>query len=219
METLLTPSRTDPTKAQPVQLYTPLYFPTMISRLHNFDGSLTPPTNAYLVEFNDPGTSGLTLPLITDAVSLNVSDAKAQAAQFNGNAPAGSHAQVLSALIWEPIDTVPALRQYRLVHESPTNIVPLYFNENSPDIRYVKTFEYVKGAHIKGTGTIEVPIVTDTGRNFTYRQESVNGEFVVPYSTTGTPYGVHTTGKYHIVGTSKMYDVPEPAVMQGLTIS
>ena len=218
METLLNPSRTDPTQGQPVQLYTQLYFPTMISRLHNFDGSLTTPTTAYLVEFNDPGTSGLTLPVITDAESLNVSEAKAQAAQFNSNAPAGSHAQVLSALIWLPIDTVPALRQYRLVHESPTNIVPLFFNQDTPDIRYVKTFEYVKGAHIRGDGTIEVPVVTDTGRNFTYRQESVNGEFVVPYSTTGTPYGVHTTGKYHIAGTTRVYDVPESAVMQGLTV-
>jgi len=218
MQTLLAPSQSDPTRAQPVQLYTPLYFPTMISRLHNFDGSLTTPTTAYLVEYNDPGTSGPALPVITDAVALNVSDAKAQAAQFNSNAPAGSHARVLSVLIWSPIDPVPALRQYRLVHESPTNIVPLFFNQDTPDIRYVKTFEYVRGAHIKGTGIIEVPVVTDTGRNFTYRQESVNGEFVVPYSTSGNPYGVHTTGKYRIAGTGREYDVPESAVMQGLTI-
>jgi dolichyl-diphosphooligosaccharide--protein glycosyltransferase len=86
------------------------------------------------------------------------------------------------------------------------------------DVRYVKIFEYVKGAHIKGDGIIEVPVVTNTGRSFTYRQASVNGEFIVPYSTTGTSYDVKATGKYTISGTDKQYDVPESAVLQGTTI-
>ena len=73
---------------------------------------------------------------------------------------------------------------YRLVDESPTNV----FNSKTTDVKYVKVFEYVKGAHIKGTGIIEIPLVTDTGRTFTYHQESVNGEFVVPYATTGNLY-------------------------------
>jgi dolichyl-diphosphooligosaccharide--protein glycosyltransferase len=86
------------------------------------------------------------------------------------------------------------------------------------DVRYVKIFEYVKGAHIKGDGIIEVPVVTNTGRSFTYRQASVNGEFIVPYSTTGNSYDVKTTGKYTISGTGKQYEVPESAVLQGTTI-
>ena len=57
------------------------------------------------------------------------------------------------------------------------------------------------------------------GRNFTYRQESVNGEFIVPYSTTGNPYDVKATGAYHIEGTSTTFDVPESAVMLGTTIN
>jgi dolichyl-diphosphooligosaccharide--protein glycosyltransferase len=62
--------------------------------------------------------------------------------------------------------------------------------------------------------------VTNTGRNFTYSQQSVNGEFVVPYSTTGNPYDVKANGKYQIVGTTgTTFDVPESAVMQGLTIN
>ena len=101
------------------------------------------------------------------------------------------------------------------VHESPTNV----FNSKTADVKYVKVFEYVKGAHIKGTGIIEIPLVTDTGRNFTYRQQSVNGEFVVPYATTGNPYPVKATGKYQIVGTGTTFDVPESAVMQGTTIN
>jgi dolichyl-diphosphooligosaccharide--protein glycosyltransferase len=82
----------------------------------------------------------------------------------------------------------------------------------------VKIFEYVKGAHIKGDGIIEVPVETNTGRSFTYRQASMNGEFIVPYSTTGNSYDVKTTGKYTVSGSGRQYDVPESAVLQGSTI-
>jgi dolichyl-diphosphooligosaccharide--protein glycosyltransferase len=92
------------------------------------------------------------------------------------------------------------------------------FNARSPDVKYVKTFEYVKGAHIRGDGIIEVPVVSNTGRNFTYRQQSIDGEFIVPYSTTANPYDVKTTGKYRIVGTTRQFDVSEAAVIDGLTI-
>ncbi|MDD1656486.1 MAG: oligosaccharyl transferase, archaeosortase A system-associated, partial [Methanomicrobiales archaeon] len=88
----------------------------------------------------------------------------------------------------------------------------------APDIKYVKIFEYVKGARIRGEGIIEVPVVTNTGRTFTYRQVSRNGEFVVPYPTTGGPYDVRATGKYRIAGTGKEYTVTEEAVIQGLAV-
>jgi dolichyl-diphosphooligosaccharide--protein glycosyltransferase len=120
----------------------------------------------------------------------------------------------LSPAITLPIETVPALRHYRLVHESPSNV----FNSNTTDVKYVKVFEYVKGAHIKGEGIIQVPVISNTGRTFTYRQTSVNGEFIVPYSTTGNPYGVKTTGKYRVISSGREYDVPESAVMQGAVI-
>jgi dolichyl-diphosphooligosaccharide--protein glycosyltransferase len=100
------------------------------------------------------------------------------------------------------------------VHESPSNV----FNSKTIDVKYVKIFEYVKGAHIKGEGIIQVPLISNTGRNFTYRQMSVNGEFIVPYSTTGNPYGVKTTGKYRVIASGREYDVPESAVMQGTVI-
>ena len=221
MKVMFAQSQTDPTRLQSVQLNEEPYYQTMISRLHNFDGSLTKATTAYYVEYTVPGSTGLQLPLITSAVSMNASEAANEAVQFNSNAPAGKHAEVLQDgnLIWSPLDDVPALQHYRLVHESPTNIVSLFYNKNSPDIKYVKTFEYVKGAHIKGNGIIELPLVSNTGRNFTYRQESVDGEFVVPYSTTGNSYGVKATGKYRISGTNTEYEVPEQAVMQGTTIN
>lgn len=212
--TVLVPSRDNPDSYQPVLLNKHQYYITTISRLHNFDGSMKSPDLVLYIEYADPEITGFTVPALTEAQEMNTSQANLLAEQYNQNAPAGYHAAVMSQSIVAPIETVPALRHYRLVHESPTNV----FNSPTIDVKYVKTFEYVKGAHIKGEGIIEVPVVSNTGRSFTYRQESVNGEFIVPYSTTENPYDVKTTGKYQIVGTTRQYEVPESAVMQGLTI-
>nr|WP_292370582.1 oligosaccharyl transferase, archaeosortase A system-associated [Methanoregula sp. UBA64] len=212
--TVLVPDQTG-TGYQSALLNTDLYYNTMISRLHNFDGSMTAASAAYYVEYADESVSHVSYPVLTNAEAMNVTAAAAKAAQYNKNAPAGYHAAVLSSSLILPVTDVPALQHYRLVYESPTNV----FTSNKNDLKYVKIFEYVKGAHIKGSGIIEVPLVSNTGRNFTYRQQSTNGEFVVPYSTTGNPYDVKATGKYRIVGTGATFDVPESAVMQGLTIN
>jgi dolichyl-diphosphooligosaccharide--protein glycosyltransferase len=212
--TLLTPAQNNPNSYESVLLNTQQYYLTMISRLHNFDGSLTTPTSAYYIEYADPTISQVSLPVITGAEAMNATDAVSRAAEYNLKAPAGYHAAALSPAITLPIETVPALRHYRLVHESPSNV----FNSKTNDVKYVKIFEYVKGAHIKGEGIIQVPLISNTGRNFTYRQMSVNGEFIVPYSTTGNPYGVKTAGKYRVITSGREYDVPESAVMQGTVI-
>lgn len=206
-----------PTTYQQVLLNNQTYYLTMVSRLHNFDGSMTEPQQVYYIEYVDPSVSTVSVPVITNAEAMNATTARTKAQQYNLKAPAGYHAVTMNiaTAVHLPVDTVPALRHYRLVHESPTNI----FNTETPDIKYVKVFEYVQGAHIKGEGTIEVPIVTNTGRAFTYRQQSENGEFIVPYSTGGNPYEVRAIGKYRVTGTNRQYDVPEDAVMQGLTIS
>jgi oligosaccharyl transferase (archaeosortase A-associated) len=213
-EAFLVPADDSGNNYQPAQLNTQNYYLTTISRLHNFDGSMTVPSNVYYIEYADPQMTGTSLPVVANAVAMNTTAAAQKIEAFNRKTTSGNHATVLSPSIIAPLETVPALRHYRLVHESPTNV----FNSPTIDVKYVKTFEYVKGAHIKGDGIIEVPVVSNTGRNFTYRQESINGEFVVPYSTTGNPYDVKTTGKYQIVGSNRQYDVPESAVMQGTTI-
>jgi dolichyl-diphosphooligosaccharide--protein glycosyltransferase len=211
--TLLTPAQ-DVNSYESVLLNTPQYYLTMISRLHNFDGSLKSASTAYYIEYADPSISQVSLPVITRAEAVNASDALSHAAEYNLKAPAGYHAAALSPAITLPIETVPALRHYRLVHESPSNV----FNSNTTDVKYVKVFEYVKGAHIRGEGIIEVPVISNTGRMFTYRQESINGEFIVPYATSGNPYSVKTTGLYRVISTGKEYDVPESAVIRGETI-
>ena len=191
------------------------YYLTMISRLHNFDGSYTFPSDVYYVEFMDSETAQMSGPLITNAQAMNYTEAQKSVKKFNANAQSGHYAIAASPLIVSPVAPVPALQHYRLVHESPSNVLD---PTSGYDIKYVKTFEYVKGAIIKGDGFIEIPIITNTGRKFVYVQESVNGEFVVPYSTIGNPYNVTAVNKYHIYGTDKLYDVTENDVMQGLIV-
>jgi dolichyl-diphosphooligosaccharide--protein glycosyltransferase len=216
--TLLVQSKDNPNSYDPARMDKQEYYMTTISRLHNFDGSMGTPSQAYYIEYADPSVTNVAYPVIITAEKTNATDAKLRADQYNLKALPGHHAEVMNpdstADIVHPIDTVPALQHYRLVHESPNNV----FSSAVVDVRYVKIFEYVKGAHIKGDGIIEVPVVTNTGRNFIYRQASVNGEFIVPYSTTGNSYDVKTTGKYTVSGTGRQYDVTESAVLQGSTI-
>jgi hypothetical protein len=77
----------------------------------------------------------------------------------------------------------------------------------------------VPGAKIRGDGIISVELVTNTGRTVTYRQESVQGVFTVPYTTSGSPSDVTAQGKYRIEGTDLQFDVSEEAVQQGLFIN
>jgi len=199
-----------------VLLNTDKYYLTMISRLHNFDGSFTYPSSVYYVEYTDAETAKMSGPLVINAQMMNYTEAQSALSNFNGKYhQSGSYAMIASPIIVLPVSPVPALQHYRLVHESPTNVLD---PTSGYDVKYVKTFEYVKGARIKGEGFIEIPIKTNTGREFVYVQESVNGEFIVPYSTIGNPYSVAATNKYHIYGTDKLYDVTEEDVMKGLIV-
>jgi dolichyl-diphosphooligosaccharide--protein glycosyltransferase len=191
------------------------YYLTMVSRLHNFDGSLTEPTKVYYAEYTDSSLQGVRYEVMTGGSQMNSTEAVQKAEQFNANASAGTHAGVFNNGLSHPVATVPALRHYRLVHESPTNV----YNSDVINVKFVKVFEYVKGARIRGSGVISLPLVTDTGRHFTYRQESINGEFIVPYATSGNPYGVKAEGKYRIEGTGQTFEVSEEAVEKGSGIS
>jgi dolichyl-phosphooligosaccharide-protein glycotransferase len=200
----------------PTLVNTKEYYFTMISRLHNFDGSYISPIDVYYIEYSDPELAQTSIPVITFAQIMKYQDAQLAITEFNKNAPFGRHAMLGTPVTMIPIVPVPALQHYRLVHESPTNIYGAG-NSLNVDVKYVKIFEYVKGARIKGNGFIEVLIQTNTGRQFFYQQESVDGEFIVPYSTTGSPYDTKAVNKYHIIGTdlNQQYEVTEEDVMQG----
>lgn len=154
-------------------IYTDDYFRTMVSRLHNFDGSMAEPNEDYILQ-----NKGITY----------------------------------SYLVTSPVKTVPALQHYRLVHESPTNV---FSNAAVGDLKYVKIFEYVPGAVIKGDGIIELPLKTNSGRAFTYRQASVDGFFVVPYPTDGSVAGITTLGPYTVTGTGQTFTVTEYDIQSG----
>ena len=139
------------------------------------------------------------------------------------NITPGQYANIFSGFPNQTVSEISALKHYRLIHESPNNASVKIFPESDTimlsDIKYVKIFEYVKGAHIPGNGILELPLVTNTGRRFVYMQESENGEFIVPYSTQGNPYDVQATGQYHIVGTSRYIAVTEDEILAGKQVS
>ncbi len=204
--TMYTRSQQNTNVLEPVTVYLPAYYQTTIAKLQIFDGSETAPGTAYYIEYQDTSKSKTAYPLITGVKSVNATDAVQQAAAYNARAAAGTHATAAGVSPDQPTETVPALSHYRLVHESPTG--------TSATIKYVKVFEYVKGARLRGEGTIEVPVVTNTGRNFTWRATAVNGEFVLPYATGGSADGVRTTGPY-VLSSGQTVEVSEAAVQSG----
>ncbi|MCM2464858.1 oligosaccharyl transferase, archaeosortase A system-associated [Methanoculleus oceani] len=222
----LLPESAGSTGYQAVPFNSQNYYLTMISRLHNFDGSMTDPTSQVIyAEYREEGSANTSLPVITRTEQMNATAGAAAVEAYNRNAPAGSGATLLNMYyqyrgdsILQPLERVPALQHYRLVHETPQNV---YGNvgESGPDLKAVKVFEYVPGARIRGEGIIEVPVVTNTGREFTYRQESVNGTFIVPYATSGWSGEVKTTGSYRITGIGQTFDVTEDDIQQGRTIN
>ncbi|HJK61094.1 MAG TPA: oligosaccharyl transferase, archaeosortase A system-associated [Methanocorpusculum sp.] len=211
---------------QMVQAYTPEYYNTLTVKLQYYDGSMTEPGEVAVVETDSSANYGY--PVITNVRGYaTAEEAQAAADAFNANASATKHAYVIAnpsstATAYLPSTTVPALQHFRLVHESPNYVLANSQYTNQPvegGTAWVKSFEYVQGAVINGEGTIEVNVTTNNGRTFTYRQESINGQFVVPYSTYGSSYDVKTTGPYTIVETGETFEVSEEAVMQGLTIN
>ncbi len=224
------PDEKNPSRLQKIHLYDNAYFQTMVARLHNFDGSMQIPKNANYIQYvirqvPAPGETAEDVRgyarVITSRQEQNFSqmDINSRVIREDTTLSPGSYAGIFSNLPNQTVQEISALKQYRLIHESPDDALVKMFPESDTltlsDIKYVKIFEYVKGAHISGNGIIELPVVTNTGRAFVYRQASEGGEFVVPYSTEGNPYEVRATGKYHIVGTSRYITVTEKDVVEG----
>lgn len=189
---------------------TPEYYRTLIARLHFYDGSEMVPITAHYMEYRNDGS--YTYPLVISHEELPVAIAMERASTVNAHILPGSGATVLSSRVMNPLEELPALKHFRLVYESTADSSNIYGANADPKLRdtsQIKVFEYVRGAHIPGEGTIEAEIITNTGREFTYRQKSVNGEFIVPYSTSGNIWPVHTKGDYRVVETGVVHAVNE----------
>jgi len=225
---------THPSQLQKIHLYDDAYFQTMVARLHNFDGSMTLPKTGEYVQYTirpvpAPGeTAGDVNGYARVITSVQERDIRtvqndSLIAPEGTALTTGRFADLFSDLPNQSLLEVPALRHYRLIHESPSNATVNLFPESGTitltDIKSVKIFEYVTGAHISGEGVIEVPVITNTGRAFVYRQKSENGEFVVPYATTSTRYAVNATAPYHIAGTARYISVTDADVANGNRVS
>jgi len=228
----LVPERGDPSHLDTVHKFDDGYFQTLIVRLQSFDGSLTEPATAEYLRYTIRKPTAQETASATGYSRVVTADQTVTVAQMNSSTPLlpegpellpAEYADLYSGSPVNPVRAVPALAHYRLVHESPGNASVIPFPESSPFVvpgmKVVKVFEFVPGARIAGEGIIEVPVVTNTGRAFTYRQASSGGEFTVPYSNTGNPYDVRTTGPYHIVNTTRTFTVSENEVLLGNSVS
>ncbi len=193
-----------------LQFFAQPFFLAMSTRLHNFDGSMVVPDTAFYVEYTRE--AGVPYPVVTTMEKLPAGEARAKAVQSGLTGDSGAIA--VSGFVDQPVDVIPALRHFRLVYESPTNAR----QPGLAPIQAVKIFEIVEGAHIRGDGIIELSLETNEGRQFTYRQQSENGEFIVPYPTIDTGTGVRALGPYRIAGTGTTYQVTEDDVRKGLQV-
>jgi dolichyl-diphosphooligosaccharide--protein glycosyltransferase len=224
------PDATDSSRLLKVHRFDNDYFQTMVVRLHNFDGSMTLPETVDYVQYDvrlvpAPGETAGDVNgyarVIANEKELDVSNGLTgqQIIKESAGLAPRNYANLFSDMPDKPVQKINALSHYRLIFESPENASVTTFPVSTPitlpGIKQVKIFEFVQGAQIQGEGVIEVPVVTNTGRVFVYRQESREGLFTVPYSTEGNTYQVRATGPYHIAGTSQYFNVTEGDVIQG----
>lgn len=210
----------------PIQVWMPNYFRSMVARLHFFDGSEVEPQDPIAIAYTRIEMADGT-PLTVIMKTPLIPKSEEELARFiNESLSEGYNVSVVSRSFSRSPVYVEALQHYRLVHESSTQVT-------SDGNRYVKTFEHVPGAVIKGRsipGTkvvVEVPVMTNQNRLFVYRQSNVtdsDGEFtlVVPYSTEGpivrgTNFDTRPIGAYRLTigGEVKEVRVSERDVISG----
>lgn len=188
------------------------YYRTMVSRLQNFDGSLRAPDSIMYTEYSDPRTTG-GKPVLSVQEQTDSTGGSERIAGFNANSQPGTRAALLGKSPSSPVEKVDALHHYRLVYEEVDN------REDEPGFPYsVKIFEYVRGARVSGEGLIEVAVITNTGREFVYQQESENGWFILPYATDTVDSPVHTLGPYRFAGSGRTLEVSDQDIREGTVI-
>lgn len=214
-QSFILPNPDNPNTGQNYPFFMEPYYQTMISKLHNFDGSMTQPGQVHYIQYMKPEYSKTSDPIIVNGSQMPYETGTAILENSKSTVGPEYGAALVNYVYTEPVSIVPALQHYRLVHESPTRASP----ESLPDVRYVKVFEYVPGAVIHGEGIIEIPVKTNTGRSFVYRQESVNGTFTVPYPTNGKVGDVTTQGPYRNIASGKEYQVTDDQIQSGSIVS
>ncbi len=161
------PDSTNPSRLQIIHMYDKGYFQTMVSRLHNFDGSMENQKTTEYVQYviRQVPAPGETSGDVNGYARVITSEQEQDNSQVNnslimregtGISP-GRYADIFSNLPDHSMGQISALKHYRLIHESQNDALVKIFPESDvvvlPGIKSVKIFEYVPGAHIPG----EVP--------------------------------------------------------------
>ncbi|QVV88797.1 oligosaccharyl transferase, archaeosortase A system-associated [Methanospirillum sp. J.3.6.1-F.2.7.3] len=178
------------------------FFKSLFARLYFFDGSEIQAKENNSVRYDEILINGKTYNLIQKNNPSGFSQI------LNTNGLRSRKTEIVSFNSTRSTINLPAISTFRLVYESSSVVS----GKKADEIHHIKIFEHVKGHTIPGTGTIELPLVTNQGRNFTYRQQSVNNTFTLPYSTTNSPYDVHATGPYRIIETNETFEVDESQI-------
>lgn len=203
--------------SQSLQFLTPAYHRTLVARLHLFDGSEKIPSYVTYIEY-DPPSRGGSLPEIQSVENISWNALQDHIHSRNGEMDSSLCAMVVTGDYMVPASVVPALSHFRLIYESPEDAsLPRGYNIEG-ELKQVKVFEYVKGARIQGSGQIRIDLETNTGRRFSYVQESRNGEFIVPYATDAPNGAVSALGPYVIIGENRTIRVSEAAIQNGLAV-
>ncbi|PWR76161.1 oligosaccharyl transferase, archaeosortase A system-associated [Methanospirillum stamsii] len=176
------------------------FFNSTASKLHLFDGSWFAGRGGTLLSVSHNSQNGGSFSQIIRAQEISAEEAK--------TVPTSSDKVTGSIQFTKPITDVAGLGHYRLIYESPSTVA----EDDTHQIKEVKIFERVNGYTLPGTGTIELPMTTNQGRNFTWKQQSSNGTFTLPYSTKNNPYDVRATGPYRILETGETVEVLEEQV-------
>ena len=210
--TMATTPGSNTREIQTLEFLTPAYFDTMISRLQLFDGSRTEPQNVVYIEYTNASGANNN-PTIRFMKEIDWRDSDAFIASRSGGLAAGMKTGLISRNYSQPATTLPALRHFRLLYESPETV------PGSDIMHRVKIFEYVKGARVNGSGIITLDLETNTGRKFQYSQESENGEFILPYATDHPNGAVQALGPYTLAPGNMTFYIADSAVISGLAVN
>jgi dolichyl-diphosphooligosaccharide--protein glycosyltransferase len=214
----------------PVQIWRESYFKSMTARMFFFDGTQTAGDQGVGLAWRGmTAGNGATVPVLTEAPKITKNRTELEAF-INESQNRGDMAEIAAMSPTSAAFPLEALQHYRLVHESETSVT-------SNGQKYVKIFEHVLGAVIKGNApagtsvTAAVVVMTNQNRAFVYQQSNItdeSGQFTltVPYSTegpiaNGTNFDTKPLGSYQIAVGDKTYElkVPEEKVLSGAEIN
>lgn len=198
---------------KPVSFLRQEFHETMVSRLHLFDGGMQVPGQVDYVEYQSSVSEKVNPPVIFIR-TMQFQDMDTFLKSRNTTPGQGVQSGLFSRDYVNSSTTVPALTHFRLVYESHETA----YASSGRDIRQVKIFEFVKGARINGSGIIQVPLETNTGRRFTYTQESSDGGFIVPYATETDNGGVKALSPYILPEQNISFRVTESDIQNGVTV-